>query len=110
MPRLHLLPSRISKFSGEDTLAPANQEGGPPPSDSPPFMPTARMPRLISCSMGWSILVFTSSKVINCIIYIELWIESWSNDGQQFHQNQQNEQPITSNNWRHMPLAINFLA
>jgi hypothetical protein len=31
MPRLHLLPSRISKFSGEDTLAPANQEGGPPP-------------------------------------------------------------------------------
>jgi hypothetical protein len=30
MPRLHLLPSRISKFSGEDTLAPTNQEGGPP--------------------------------------------------------------------------------
>jgi hypothetical protein len=30
MPRLHLLPSRISKFSGEDTLAPANQEGEPP--------------------------------------------------------------------------------
>jgi hypothetical protein len=28
------------------------------------------MPRWISCSMGWSILVFTSSKVINCIM---LW-------------------------------------
>jgi hypothetical protein len=37
MPRLHLLPSRISKFSGEDTLAPANQEGGPPPPPPPPL-------------------------------------------------------------------------
>ena len=26
------------------------------------------MPRWISCSMGWSILVFTSWKVINCIL------------------------------------------
>jgi len=26
-----------------------------------------RMPRWISCFMGWSILIFTSSKVINCI-------------------------------------------
>jgi len=29
---------------------------------------STRMPRWISCSIGWSILVFTSSKVINCIL------------------------------------------
>jgi len=29
----------------------------------------SRMPRWISCSMDWSILVFTSSKVINCILF-----------------------------------------
>ena len=28
-----------------------------------------RMPRWLSCSMGWSNLVFTSSKVINCILF-----------------------------------------
>ena len=27
------------------------------------------MPRWLSCSMGWSNLVFTSSKVINCILF-----------------------------------------
>jgi hypothetical protein len=46
---------------------------------------TWNMPRWISCSMGWSILVFTSSKVINCILLLTDNRGCWNNSNTQNH-------------------------
>ena len=62
-----------------------------------------RHPRWISCSMGWSILVFTSSKVINCIL--TPWIDDSKNKGQK---NIWKEHNLFKNLWKSVETLYEF--